>query len=256
MSNKKAKHPNHSVLQSQVASLRIGPSHQKPSQLQSHSENQKAKARTTYPIASPKLQKHSYSEVARNTGAAQDTISKRPLQKVTSKQGSTQIQKPVLPANIPRWPSQPSSIKGKGHSKSADLKQIPIRPANSKAENSARRPIQPSHFSTGPHEDNSSKRKTEPRAIGCTQRHDISGPDSLKFNVTYTETKSGLNYEQNKHTTVSKAQLPFHRRSSSVISPERRRQSITHQDRQQLLESEEDNPAKNDYRQRKNPTCL
>lgn len=256
MSSKRTKHPKPSVLQNQVASLKIGPSHQKPSQSPSHGENHRAKAWTTNPIALPKLQKHSYSEIARNSGAAQDTSSKRPLQKVNSKQRNTEYQKPVLPANIPRWPAQPSSIEDKSHIKSTDSKQIPNRPANFRAENSAPRPFQPSHFGTGPREDNSSKRKTEPRAIGYTQRHDIPGPDSLKFNVTYTETKSSPNYEQNKHTTVSKAHTPFHRRSSSVISPERRRQSISHQDRGQLLESEEDNPAKDDYRQRKSPTGL
>ena len=254
MSSKKAKPPKQSVLQNQVASLKIGTSRQKSSQPPSFNEIHKAKARTTYPIASPNLQKHSYSDITRSSGAAQDRSNKGPLQKVTSKQWNTQSQKPTVSAKTPRWPSQLNSIESKGQPKSVTSRQIPSRPAKPRADNSARKPFQPLHSGTVPDEDYSSKSKAEPRAIGYTQQHSIPGPDPFKFDVTYTRTNRGLNSEQTKHTTVAKAQLPYHSRSSSIISHDRRRQSITHQDRQQLLESEEDNSAKNDYRQRKSPT--
>ena len=254
MSSKKTKAPKHFALQGQVASLKIGPPCQRPSQSPSLNENHKAKARATYPTASPKLQKHSYSEIAQKSGTAQDRSNKGPLQKVTSKQWNTQSQKPVISAKTSQLPSQLRSVGGKGQPKTVNLKQNPIHSANSREETPAQRQFQPSRLSIGPHEGISNKSKAEESTIGCTQRHNIPGPDPLKFDVKYTETNRGSNFEQTKHTTIAKAHLPFHRKSSSLISLERRRQSINYQDRQQLLESEEDSPAKNDYRHRKSPT--
>ena len=237
-------------LQNQPSHIKPGPSGQQIHKQSLRNENLKPIAKAIPRKTPAQPPKQSYSVIAQRPAGAQP---KGPSHSAALQQHNNHSKKHPLAAKPASRPSQPGLIGSRNKLPNNAFKPNSVNLPSPKVEGSARTAANHQYREAEPpgRQENTAKIVN---VAEHSQQHAVAAPNIPRFNVTYSQTNRGSTVEQSKHTTVASAQLPFHRRSSTSSNHVRQRPSVPDRYQRHLLESEEDNHAKNDYRQRKNPT--